>query len=250
MDIQQSNIIITGAGSGFGKAMSLHFAAQGATVFGLDINEEALSVLREEGGKTIHTFTCNVANNDEVEKVIDQVFETNKGVNVLINNAGIMKNAPLVNLSSRPDSRHSVELWDQVMQVNQYAVFYTTRSVANKMIRNRNKGVIINISSIAAKGNAGQTAYAASKAAVEAMSKVWAKELGGFGIRSVSIAPGFMNTLGTHDALEEKMLAKWIEKTPLSRTGEISEVVSAAQFAIENDFFNGETLSVNGGLVV
>ena len=74
------------------------------------------------------------------------------------------------------------------------------------MALNRINGLIINISSIAAKGNAGQTAYAASKAALESMSKVWSKELGGFGIRSVSIAPGFMNTLGTQDALEEKML--------------------------------------------
>ena len=159
-----------------------------------------------------------------------------------------MKNAPLVNILSRPDSRHSIDLWDNVIQINQNAIFYMARSVVNKMIKNRNKGVIINISSIAARGNAGQTAYSATKAAVEAMTKVWAKELGGFDIRSVSIAPGFMNTLGTHDALEEKMLAKWIEKTPLKRTGEISEVVQAAQFAIENDFFNGEVLNVNGGL--
>jgi 3-oxoacyl-[acyl-carrier protein] reductase len=249
MNINQSTIIITGAASGFGKAMSLHFASKGATIFALDIDENALSKLKAEADN-IYTFKCDVANNSEVEKVIDAVFEVNKTANVLINNAGIMKNAPLVNLLSRPDSRHSVELWNNVINVNQNAVFYMTRSVAAKMIRNRNKGLIVNISSIAAKGNAGQTAYSASKAAVEAMSKVWAKELGGFGIRSVAIAPGFMNTLGTHDALEEKMLAKWIEKTPLSRTGEINEVVLAAQFAIENDFFNGETLSVNGGLAL
>ena len=249
MDINQTNIIITGAGSGFGKAMSIYFASKGATIFAIDIDKDALSNLKDEADN-IHIYKCNVANNSEVENVIDAIFEVNKTANVLINNAGIMKNAPLVNLLSRPDSRHSLELWNNVINVNQNAVFYMTRSVAAKMIRNRNKGVIINISSIAAKGNAGQTAYTASKAAVEAMSKVWAKELGGFGIRSVSIAPGFMNTIGTHDALEEKMLAKWIEKTPLSRTGEINEVVLAAQFAIENEFFNGETLSVNGGLVV
>ncbi len=250
MEINQANIIITGAGTGFGKAMALYFASKGAIIFGLDIDENSLSKLKEEGGEAIHIFKCNVANNTEVEKVVDDIFDGNEAANVLINNAGIMKNAPLVNLLNRPDSRHSIELWDRVIQVNQNAVFYMTRSVAAKMIWNRNKGVIINVSSIAAKGNAGQTAYAASKAALEAMSKVWAKELGGFGIRSVSIAPGFMNTLGTHDALEEKMLAKWIEKTPLSRTGEINEVVLATQFAIENDYFNGETLSVNGGLVV
>ncbi|MCB0402898.1 MAG: SDR family oxidoreductase [Flavobacteriales bacterium] len=249
MELSQANIIITGAASGFGKAMSLFFAGEGAGVFALDINEAALAQLKAEQ-PSIQTFLCDVTDNETVEKAIDEVYEANPSVNVLINNAGIMKNAPLVNLLSRPDSRHAVELWDQVVQVNQNAVFYMTRSVTNKMIRNRNKGVIINISSIAARGNAGQTAYAATKAAVEAMSKVWAKELGGFGIRSVSIAPGFMNTLGTHDALEEKMLANWIDKTPLKRTGEISEVVLAAKFAIENDFFNGETLNVNGGLVI
>lgn len=249
MNINQANIIITGAGSGFGKAMALYFSSKCATIFALDIDESALSTLKEEDNN-IHIFKCDVANNSEVEKIVNQIFEVNKAANVLINNAGIMKNAPLVNILNRPDSRHPIELWNQVIQVNQNAVFYMTRSVAAKMIRNRNKGVIINISSIAAKGNAGQTAYSATKAAVEAMSKVWAKELGGFGIRSVSIAPGFMNTLGTHDALEEKMLVKWIEKTPLGRTGEINEVVLAAKFAIENDFFNSETLSVNGGLVV
>lgn len=249
MHLSQANIIITGAASGFGKAMSLYFSTQGSNVFAIDINQEALDILTSEDNG-IKTFQCDITNNERVENTIDSIFEENGEVNVLINNAGIMKNAPLVNLLKRPDSRHSLELWDQVIQVNQNAVFYMSRSFANKMIRKRNKGVIINISSIAAEGNLGQTAYSASKAAVEAMSKVWAKELGGFGIRSVSIAPGFMNTMGTHDALEEKMLANWIEKTPLKRTGEIEEVVLAAKFAIENDFFNGETLNVNGGLVI
>ena len=249
MNINKVSIIITGAGSGFGKAMSLYFASKGATIFALDINETSLSQLKAKAN-SINIYKCDITNNQEVENVVDEIYDCCKEANVLINNAGIMKNAPLVNLLSRPDSRHSVELWNGVVDVNQNAVFYMTRSVANKMVRNRNKGVIINVSSIAARGNAGQTAYAATKAAVEAMSKVWAKELGGFGIRSVAIAPGFMNTLGTHDALEEKMLANWIEKTPLKRTGEINEVVLAAQFAIENDFFNGETLNVNGGLVI
>ncbi|MCB9188191.1 MAG: SDR family NAD(P)-dependent oxidoreductase [Flavobacteriales bacterium] len=249
MKIEDANIVITGAGSGFGKAMSLYFSSKGAKVFAVDINKESLDQLTQED-PSILSFQCDITKNQLVEALIDEIFEKNSEANVLINNAGIMKNAPLVNLLKRPDSRHEVELWDQVIQVNLNAVFYMTRSFAAKMIRKRNKGLIVNISSIAAVGNIGQTAYSASKSAVEAMSRVWAKELGGFGIRSVSIAPGFMNTLGTHDALEEKMLANWIEKTPLRRTGEINEVVLAAQFAIENDFFNGETLKVNGGLVL
>lgn len=250
MELSKANIIITGAGAGFGKAMSLYFSSKGAKVYALDIEEESLTKLKHENEDTIHTFKCDVADNNQVEAVVDQIFGIDQSINILINNAGIMKNAPLINLLNRSDNRHSLELWNKVLQVNLNGVFYMTRSVVNKMIKNRNKCIIINISSIASKGNAGQTAYSASKAAVEAMSKVWAKELGAFGIRSVAIAPGFINTMGTRDALEEKMLMKWIEKTPLGRTGEIDEVVLAVQFAIENDFFNGEVLHVNGGLIV
>jgi len=249
MELKTANIIITGSGSGFGKAMCEHFISLGANVYAVDVNSEALKTLKREQAN-VNTFTCDVSSNEQVEKVIDEIIKTNDGINVLINNAGIMKNAPLINLLSRPDSRHPLELWKKVIEVNQNSVFYMTRSVANVMIKKRNKGVIINISSISAKGNIGQTAYSASKAAVEAMSNVWAKELGSFGIRSVCIAPGFINTIGTHDALEEKMLAQWISKTPLKRTGEVNEIVLATQFAIENEFFNGESLNLNGGLTV
>lgn len=249
MELKSANIIITGAGSGFGKAMCEHFLSEGANVYAVDINSKGLSSLKKEQ-TNVNIFTCDISSNDAVEQLIDDIFESNDGINVLINNAGIMKNAPLVNLLSRPDGRHSVDLWNKVIEVNQNAVFYMTRSVANAMIKKRNKGVIVNISSIAAKGNIGQTAYSASKAAVEAMSTVWAKELGSFGIRSVCVAPGFINTIGTHDALEEKMLAQWVSKTPLKRTGEVNEIVSATQFAIENDFFNGTVINVNGGLSI
>ncbi len=249
MNLVDANIIVTGAGSGFGRSMSIYFASQGANVFAIDINENSLNSLQDEDSR-IQIFTCDLVNNETVEEVIDEIFSINKGINVLINNAGIMKNAPLVNLLQRPDSRHSIDLWNQVIDVNLNAVFYMSRSVVNRMIRNRNKGVIVNVSSIAARGNAGQTAYAATKAAVEAMSKVWAKELGVFGIRSVTVAPGFINTIGAHDALEEKMLANWVDKTPLKRTGEVSEIVSSIEFIIQNDFFNGETINVNGGLVI
>ena len=250
MKIETASIIITGAAAGFGKEMARYFSSCGSKIYAVDINEKELSKLKKEITGEIQVFKCDVSKHDEVETIVNDIFQMDSSVNVLINNAGIMKNAPLVNLLNRSDSKHSVELWQEVIGVNQNGVFYMTRAVVDKMIRKRNKGVVINISSIAANGNAGQTAYSATKAAVEAMSKVWAKELGAFGIRSVSIAPGFMNTIGTHDALEEKMLAKWIAKTSLKRTGEISEIVSAVEFTITNDFFNGETLSVNGGLVI
>jgi 3-oxoacyl-[acyl-carrier protein] reductase len=249
MLLPSAKIIITGAGSGFGKSMAGHFSALGAKVFAIDINRDALTQLKEEF-PSVKTFTADVAQAKQVEKVITEIFDAEKGTNVLINNAGIMKNAPLVNILQRPDRKHDLDLWHQVIEVNQHAVFYTSRIFADRMIACRNKGLIVNISSIAASGNAGQTAYSASKAAVEAMSRVWAKELGIFGIRSVAIAPGFMDTAGTHDALEEKMLNKWIGQTPLKRTGKAEEVVSAVAFAIENDFLNGEVIGVNGGLSI
>jgi 3-oxoacyl-[acyl-carrier protein] reductase len=175
MVLSKTRIIITGAGSGFGKAMALHFSNKNATVYGLDIDENSLNKLKAEN-PSIKTYRCDVANNTDVEQVIENIFVLDNHVNVLVNNAGIMKNAPLVNLLQRPDNRHSLDLWQKVIEVNQNAVFYTTRTFASKMIKYRNKGVIVNISSISARGNIGQTAYSASKAAVEAMTKVWAKE--------------------------------------------------------------------------
>lgn len=249
MLLSEARIIITGAGSGFGKNMALHFAKQNAKVFALDIDDKALAQLKSEN-IAIQSYVCDITDNPKVESVIDEIFDTDITANVLINNAGIMKNAPLINILQRPDSKHSIDLWHRVMDVNQNAVFYTTRAFAHQMVKRRNKGAIINISSIAAGGNAGQTAYSASKAAVEAMTKVWAKELGVFGIRAVAVAPGFIDTAGTHDALEEKMLKRWIEQTPLKRTGKIHEIVSAVGFVIENDFINGEVIRVNGGLIL
>lgn len=247
MKIAGLRIIITGAGSGFGKEMAIQLTEKGAKVAAIDINRTALDNLKKQHPE-INTWVCDVADYTQVDKTVDEIFVAFGGLEVLINNAGIMKNAPLVNMLDKNKKRHSVELWNDVIAINQSAVFYMTRAFADNMVSNRCKGIIINISSIAAGGNAGQTAYSASKAAVEAMTKVWAKELGRIGIRAVAIAPGFMNTSGTHDALEEKMLAQWIEKTPLHRTGTIDEVVKTVFFVIDNDYLNGTVISVNGGL--
>lgn len=249
MEIDGLRILITGAGAGFGKSMAQRFSNLGAHVIAIDINTINLELLKQESPE-IETFICDVSNPIQVESIIDEVFIRLNGLEVLINNAGIMKNAPLINILQRPDPKHSIELWNKVIAVNQSSVFYMTRCCTAHMINKRCKGVVINISSISARGNLGQTAYSASKAAVEAMTKVWSKEFGRFGIRSVAISPGFIDTAGTKEALEDKMLEQWIEKTPLHRTGSIDEIVHAVQFAIENDFINGEVININGGLSI
>ena len=249
MDLKGKRAIVTGGGAGFGLAIMETLLERGAQVAIFDCNDESLKTIRKKYPQVL-AINCDVSNSENVDKAIKKVFEKFQGLEILVNNAGIMKNAPLINMLNRDDPRHSIDLWHKVISVNQDSVFYTTRSVVKGMISKRNKGVIVNLSSIAARGNAGQTAYSASKAAVEAMTKVWAKELGRMGIRSVAVAPGFIDTAGTADAIEERLLKRWVDNTPLARTGKISEVISTVMFAIENDFVNGETLPVNGGLVL
>ena len=118
------------------------------------------------------------------------------------------------------------------------------------MAANRIKGVIVNLSSVSAAGNPGQTAYSAAKAGVEAMTAVWARELGPLGIRVVAIAPGFVDTHSTHAALSEEALKEWKRRTPLGRLGTAQEIASTVLFVLENDFISGCTIRVDGGLVI
>lgn len=249
MNLERKVIVITGAAKGFGKALSLALSQKGALVAGLDTDKEALKELSSLESNIFPHF-CDISNAKQVEQVISQIDSHFGEIDIVINNAGLMKNSLLINLLNKEDRKHSISVWHDIISVNQDGVFFVTRSAVEKMIEKRVKGVIVNISSISASGNIGQTAYSASKAAVEAMSNVWSKELGRFGIRSVCVAPGFIDTAGTHNAVEERMLARWIEQTPMRRTGEIEEVVSTVLFAIENDFITGTTLSVNGGLTI
>ena len=156
----------------------------------------------------------------------------------------------LVNLLSKTDKKHSISNWNKVIDLNLNSVFYITSNVAERMILKKSKGVIINISSISAQGNVGQSAYAATKAAVEALAKTWSKELGMFNIRAVSIAPGFFDTPSTKESLNEHMLQKWQKAIPLGKLGQLEELLSAVEFIIQNDYFNGKTLAVDGGLTI
>ena len=122
--------------------------------------------------------------------------------------------------------------------------------VIEKMVLKRTKGIVVNISSISAQGNAGQTAYSAAKAGVEALTKTWAKELGIFGIRVVAIAPGFMDTESTHKALNEKIINALKQKVPLKTLGNAKDVSEAIVYAIESEYVNGAVLKIDGGLTL
>ena len=118
------------------------------------------------------------------------------------------------------------------------------------MIAKRTKGVMINFSSISAKGNAGQVAYSSAKAGIESMTKVMAKELGMFKIRVAAIAPGFIDTPSTHSALSEGMIDYWIKETPLRKMGTIEDIIESVKFIVTCDHLTGTTISVDGGLSI
>ncbi|HLY70464.1 MAG TPA: SDR family NAD(P)-dependent oxidoreductase [Puia sp.] len=248
MDISEANILITGAAQGLGQFVALNFLDKAEKIFVLDNNQELIERLPKHD--KLICYYCDVTNPSNVEEVIKDIFTKHERVNVCINNAGVIHSEPLINTLSLSNKKHSLANWQKVIDVNLNAVFYVTSNVVEQMVEKRVKGVIINISSISAKGNIGQSAYAASKSGVEALAKTWSKELGIFKIRAVSIAPGFFNTPSTKRSLSEAMLNKWQKNIPLGRLGELEELFSAIKFVIENNYFNGKTLSLDGGLAI
>ena len=130
------------------------------------------------------------------------------------------------------------------------SVFYVSANVAEKMILNRTKGVIINISSVAASGNAGQSAYSAAKSGVNSLTKTWAKELGLLGIRVAGVSPGFCETNSTKNVMGVEVLNEVKKEIPLRRLGKVEEIANGTIFAIKNDYFHGKVLEIDGGLSV
>jgi 3-oxoacyl-[acyl-carrier protein] reductase len=248
MQLSESYVLITGAGRGIGHFVAFELLERVAGVFIVDNNADLLAELAEH--PRLRKFLCDITQPAEVEKVVGEIFEKHGGINVCINNAGIIHSEVLINLLSREEKKHSLTNWQRVIDVNLNAVFYVTANVAERMIAGKRKGVIINISSISANGNVGQSAYAASKAGVEALTKTWSKELGMFKIRCACIAPGFFNTPSTKESLNEHMLKKWEKSVPLNRLGGLDELLSAVVFIIENDYFNGKILALDGGLTL
>jgi 3-oxoacyl-[acyl-carrier protein] reductase len=248
MNISETKILITGGGRGIGNYLAQNLAGKASKVFILDNNEELLSSIKQDD--KLMTFTCDVTNPESVKTTINGIFQEHGGVNVLINNAGIIHNELLINFLSKEDKKHSISNWNKIVDVNLNAVFYVTSSFVENMVAKKMNGVIINISSISAQGNVGQSAYSATKAAVEALTKTWSKELGMFKIRSTCIAPGFFETPSTRESLNENMLNKWQKSVPLARLGNLSELESAVEFIIQNDYFNGKILKLDGGLTI
>jgi 3-oxoacyl-[acyl-carrier protein] reductase len=251
MQLKDKVIAVTGGARGIGKAIAQAFIERGARIAIIDLSPADLEAARTDfagAGAKVRTYAANVAREDQVIAAFDGIVSDFGRLDVLVNNAGIIKDGLLVKAKDGVvTGRMGLEQWQAVIDVNLTGVFLCGREAAERMIGLGNGGLIINISSISKCGNAGQTNYSAAKAGVTAMAVVWARELARYGIRAASIAPGFTRT-DILAGMPPEMLEKVTAPVPLKRLGLPEEVAHAAVFIAENDFFTGRALDVDGGL--
>jgi 3-oxoacyl-[acyl-carrier protein] reductase len=236
--------LVTGGAQGLGMAIAHMLATEGANVVVADRNADALTSLPQ----CLEGLHMDVTDPEQVIAGVDGILDRHGRLDILVNNAGVIFSEPFVNLMSPFSITHDYTRFRESIIVNLDSVFIVTSAVAEKMVKHRIKGAIVNISSISGSGNEGQTAYAAAKAGVNAMTVTWSKELGRWGIRTNAVAPGFIDTASTRNALNPVALKHIENNTPLRRLGRSEDVAKAVISLIENDFINGVVLDVNGGL--
>lgn len=246
MKLAGALVIVTGGASGLGMAIAEALLRTGAVPIILDRDRGALdNVCRRLG---CAGYAVELTDPEAIDSVVGTLCNEQGIPQGLVNNAGVLRSAPLLSLGGSGDPRHSIALWNEVLATNLTSVFLVTRAVTDRMVRQRVRGAVVSMSSISAQGNAGQTAYSAAKAGVEAMTRVWAKELGPLGLRFVAVAPGYVDTPSTREAVPEDILENLRRETPLRRLGKPEQVAETVVFALQNDMITGTTLAVDGGL--
>lgn len=238
--------IITGGADGIGKATAIRFASEGAITLIWDLNEEKgnklVDQINNNDGKAAF-YKVNTANYNEVEAASKEVASKYGTIDILINNAGITRDATM--------RKMSMEQWQQVIDVNLNGVFYCTKAISPYMVE-KGYGRILSTSSVVALyGNFGQTNYVATKAAVIGMTKTWAREFGRKGITANAIAPGFIAT-DMVKLMPENVLTSMKDKVPVGRLGEPEEIANAFLFLASDEaaYINGAVLSVDGGITI
>ena len=235
--------IVTGGGRGIGQATAEKFIGESATVIIADFDEATGTATAEYLGDQCSFVKTDVSQSESVQSLIKRVKADHGSIDVIVNNAGILQDQTLEKMDE--------EEFDKVIQVNMRGVYLCTKYAAEVM-RDQGSGVILNASSVVARfGNFGQTNYVASKAGLEGMTKVWARELGKHGIRVNAVAPGFIKT-DMIAGMPEKIIKMMEAKVPLKRWGKSEDVADLYCFLASDEasYISGVILPVDGGVVV
>lgn len=244
--LQDKVVIITGGASGLGRAASLRFAEEGATVLIWDINAETAAKTRADivalGGKS-EVAIVDTTNAELVEAAAQACAQQFGRIDVLINNAGITRDATL--------KKMTLQQWQQVLDVNLTGVFNCAKAVAPFMEAQQSGRIINTASVVGLYGNYGQANYSATKAGLIGLTKTLAKELGRYNITVNAVAPGFMAT-DMIDTIPEKVIQMLIERTPLRRLGKPEDIANAYLFLASDEasFVSGTVLSVDGAVTL
>ena len=245
MELNTVKAIVTGAASGMGFHFAKRLHELGAQVAAADVNEAGLAELPAG----IHRRTLDVSKSADVASFVKFAADAMGGLNVVVSNAGILKDGLLVKRSRETGevSVMSDDQWNAVINVNLSGATFVVREAVAEMVRREQKpGLVIAMSSIARHGNRGQSNYVSAKAALAANAVTWAREFATFGIRAVAIAPGMVETPMTR-GMNPKARAAIVATIPVGRIGEPEDLFKAVRFAIECDYLNGFCIDVDGG---
>ena len=239
-DLENKNIIVTGASGGIGNSIVEKLNDYGANVLASGTRLEKLEELKSKFNK-IKILKFDISQSDKIEEFIDNAANELGGLDCIVNNAGITQD----NLAIRM----SIDEWKKVIDINLTSTFLISKFAIKKMLKNK-KGKIINITSVVGHtGNLGQANYTASKAGLVAMSKSLAIEYAKKNINVNCISPGFIKTAMT-DKIDEKFKEVIVSKIPSARLGEPGDIANAVLFLASDNsnYINSETLHVNGGM--
>ncbi|MEV7571359.1 3-oxoacyl-ACP reductase FabG [Streptomyces tanashiensis] len=241
--------VVTGAGRGIGAATAKRLAADGAAVVALDLTEgdaaDTVAAIRAAGGRAL-AVGCDVTDSAQVDAAIDRAVAEYGRLDVLVNNAGVLRDNMLFMMSD--------DDWDTVVDVHLRGAFLCSRA-AQRHMRRQGSGKIVNLSSVAADGNRGQANYAAAKAGVQGLTRTLAIELGPYGINVNAIAPGFVATAMTDQTARrtgadpEDFRRAAAARSPLRRVGSPEDIAAVVSFLASDDaaYVTGQTIHVDGG---
>jgi len=238
-------VLITGARGALGSILVTYFLERSWSVIGVDKSE---TTARPDDRR--RDVVADLEVEPAIATMVAEAQAAFGSIDLAVNAIGWIHSEPTLRLEGGRLLPHARRTWDQAIVANLTIPCLVAAAVAAVMARQRSKGVIVNISSVSARGNGGQVAYAAAKAGLEAATVAMARDLGPLGIRVNGVPPGFLDTSTTHAALTAERIEEVKTHTPLRRLGSPSDVAAAIEFCWSNPFMNGAVVPVDGGIIL